>query len=181
MPVDEGDLFPLTLKLGGTVGTSDDVKGLLPLLLERLVTGRELDSTIVLNLLARNDWRSWPADEQEATDAYLATVWRSLLAAYPSRVGSFVDATDFLTAAGAAHNSIEPFLRAWDGIHGQAADRHLADLVTGWVEGVQLSTAVIRWLHRGVVRDRLYVAFERDHDAPWSGDLARAYDFLATT
>ncbi|TMR25013.1 hypothetical protein ETD86_02540 [Nonomuraea turkmeniaca] len=61
-----------------------------------------------------------------------------------------------------------------------AADRHLADLVTGWwAGGVRLPAAILTWLHRDEVRDRLYSAFERDHDASWADDLARAYDALA--
>ena len=179
MSVDEDDLYSLTLSLGSTVGTSADVKSLMPLLLERLVTGHELDPTIVLSKLVREGWRTWPAAEREAIDAYLDAVWRSLLGAYPSQVGSFVGAADFLNAADDIDVSIDPFLHAWDRMRGQAADRHLADLVTGWAEGVPPPAAVITWLHRGAVRDRLYVAFERDHEASWADDLARAYDFLA--
>ncbi|MEV4107724.1 hypothetical protein [Nonomuraea sp. NPDC049695] len=67
--VDEHDLFSLTISLGGTVGTSDDVKSLVPLLLERLATGNELMPSMVLTLLVQQGWRTWPTAEQEATTA----------------------------------------------------------------------------------------------------------------
>jgi hypothetical protein len=47
VPVDDHDLFALTIGLGSTVGGRDDVKSLLPILLERLATSGELDPTIV--------------------------------------------------------------------------------------------------------------------------------------
>nr|WP_042179351.1 hypothetical protein [Kibdelosporangium sp. MJ126-NF4]CEL13774.1 hypothetical protein [Kibdelosporangium sp. MJ126-NF4]CTQ88142.1 hypothetical protein [Kibdelosporangium sp. MJ126-NF4] len=40
--VGEHDLFSLSIRLGNTVGGRDDVKSLLPLLFERLVTSDEL-------------------------------------------------------------------------------------------------------------------------------------------
>lgn len=179
MPVDEDHLFSLTISLGNTVGTSDDVKSLLPLLLERLVTGNDLYPSVVLSMLVREGWRTWPAAEREAVDGYVMAVWRSLLAEYPPQVGSFGDAAGFLSVAGEFSSSMGPFLHAWETIRTPAADRHLADLVIGWVGGVQLPDAVFTWMHRSMVRDRLYGAFERDHDVSWADDLARAYDFLA--
>ncbi|MGW4475421.1 hypothetical protein ACWENQ_37625 [Nonomuraea sp. NPDC004354] len=177
--VDEHDLFSLTISLGNTVGTDDDVKSLLPLLLERLVTGNELYASMVLGLLVRLGWRAWPAAEREAVGGYLMAVWRSLLAKYPPQVGSFGDTAEFLSVVGEFTDSVSLFLDGWDAIRGPAADRHLADLVTGWVRGVHLPAAVLTWLHRDRVRERLYSAFERDHDMPWADDLARAYDVLA--
>ncbi|SDJ96162.1 hypothetical protein [Nonomuraea jiangxiensis] len=177
--VDEHDLFSLTLRLGGTVGTDDDVKSLVPLLLERLATGNELVPSVISSLLVRQDWRTWPAAEQEAVDGYLMVVWRLLLAEHPPRVGSFGDAAEFLGMADELCGGIGLFLHDWDTIRGSAADRHIADLVIGWVGGAQLPAAVLTWLHRDVVRDRLYDAFERDHDAAWADDLARAYDLLS--
>ncbi|MGW5688949.1 hypothetical protein [Nonomuraea sp. NPDC003754] len=177
--VDEHDLFALTISLGNTVGTDDDVKSLLPLLLERLVTGNELYASMVLGLLVRLGWRAWPTAEREAVDGYLMAVWWSLLAKYPPQVGSFGDTAEFLSVVGEFTDSVSLFLDGWDAIRGPAADRHLADLVTGWVRGVHLPAAVLTWLHRDRVRERLFSAFERDHDTPWADDLARAYDVLA--
>jgi hypothetical protein len=177
--VDEHDLFSLTISLGNTVGTGDDVKSLVPLLLERLVTGDELVPSMVFSLLVRQGWRTWPTAEQEAVDGYLMAVWRSLLTVYPPHVGSFCDAAEFLGVADELTGSIGLFLHDWDTIIGSAADHHIADLVIGWVSGVQLPAAALAWLHRDVVRDRLYGAFERHHDASWADDLARAYDLLS--
>jgi hypothetical protein len=177
--VDEHDLFSLTISLGGTVGTGDDVKSLVPLLLERLATGDELVPSMVFSLLVQQGWRTWPTAEQEAVDGYLMVVWRLLLTEYPPRVGSFCDAAEFLGVADGFSGSLGLFLHHWDAIRGPAADRHIADLVIGWVSGAQLPAAVLTWLHRDVVRDRLYCAFERDHDASWADDLARAYDLLS--
>ncbi|MEV0151246.1 MULTISPECIES: hypothetical protein [unclassified Nonomuraea] len=177
--VDEHDLFSLTISLGNTVGTGDDVKSLLPLLLERLATGHELVPSMVLSLLVRQGWRTWPTAEREAVDGYLTAIWRSLLAEYPPRVGSLCDAAEFLSVAGEFTGSTSLFLRDWDTTRGPAADRHLADLVTGWAGGARLPAAVLTWLHSDVVRARLYDAFERDHDASWADDLARAYDLLS--
>ncbi|MCW3839719.1 hypothetical protein ONA70_06370 [Micromonospora yasonensis] len=95
MLVDEHDLFSLTISLGNTVGSREDVKSLLPVLFERLVMSDELDPSIVLGLLLREEWRTWPGAEQDAVDRYLEAVWRSLLAEYPSRLGSFLDAVTF--------------------------------------------------------------------------------------
>ncbi len=51
--VDDADLFSLTISLGNTVGDRDDVKSLLPMLLERLITSTELCPEIVLGKLAQ--------------------------------------------------------------------------------------------------------------------------------
>ncbi|MEV0430545.1 hypothetical protein [Micromonospora sp. NPDC050495] len=103
--VDERDLFSLTISLGNTVGSREDVKSLLPVLFERLVTSDELDPSIVLGTLWREEWRTWPGAEQDAIDRYLEAVWRSLLADYPSQLGSFLDAVTFLDAPAAPGES----------------------------------------------------------------------------
>ena len=140
MPVNEHDLYALTISLGNTVGTRDDVKSLLPMLLERLVATGELDPGIVLGKLPREQWRTWPGHEA-AIDGYLDAVWRSLLAEYPPRVRI---------------------------VHRR---RHLRR---------RRPSTLGSWLRREAVRDRLHQAFERDYDAPWADDLARAYDLLRT-
>jgi hypothetical protein len=178
-PVDEQDLFSLTIRLGNTVGSRDDVKSLLPLLLENLVTSNELDPGIVLGKLAQEEWRGWPPAEQQAVDQYLDAVWRCLLAEFPSRLGAFVDAAEFLDAVTQTGDSIDRFLAVWSTILGPAADRHLALLVNELdFAARQRDTTVIAWLCRATIRDRLLAAFERDHNAVWADDLASAYDVL---
>jgi hypothetical protein len=177
VPVDEHDLFPLTISLGNTVGTRDDVKSLLPLLLERLITDGRLDAGIVLSKLATQQWRTWPATEQDAVDRYLDAAWRSLLTTYPSRLGAFPDAATFLDAVRAAGESTDRFLDAWDADDRLPADRHLARLVD---DIARPRGPLYAWLSRPAVRDRLYRAFVRDHAQPWADDLARAYDLVST-
>jgi hypothetical protein len=178
--VDEHDLFSLTFSLGNTVGDRDDVKSLLPLLLERLVASEELDPAIVLGMLPREQWRTWPHAEQDAVDGYLTTVWRWLLAAYPPQVGSFLDAPTFLDAVAATGEDAGRYLDIWCDTPGPAADRHLADAVNGLNFASRKSSTLDRWLRGDAVRDRLYRAFERDHASTLADDFARAYDFLRT-
>ncbi|MFG3700643.1 hypothetical protein ACGF5C_22395 [Micromonospora sp. NPDC047620] len=178
VPVDDHDLFSLTISLGNTVGNRDDLKSLLPLLLERMVSSTELDPAIVLGKLPREQWRTWPEAEQGAVDGYLDAVWRSLLATYPSQVGSVPDPATFLDAVVAGGESVERFLDAWDVTLGSAADRHLAATVNGLNFADRRSAALAGWLRRETVRDRLYRAFERDHAVSWGDDLAWAYDLV---
>lgn len=177
--VDEHDLFSLTIKLGNTVGDREDVKSLLPLLFERLVTSNDLDPGIVLSKLAQAQWRTWPSVEQQAAEEYLDAVWRSLLAEFPSRIGAFVDAVEFLDAVLSTGAGTERFLTAWSTILGPAADQHLAQLVnTGSFAGRRRQVTAA-WVCRDAIRDRLLTAFERDHNAAWADDLAMAYDILS--
>jgi hypothetical protein len=178
-PVDEGDLFPLTLRLGGTVGGREDVKSLLPLLFERMVTSGELDGGIVLSKLTKEQWRHWPSAEQQAIDDYLDAVWRSLLRQFPSRIGAFSDAAAFLDAAAMTGDGIGRHLAVWDSILVSAADRHLAQLVNEHNIADARRKVLTAWLCRDVTIDRLIIAFERDHDEAWADDLAMAYDILS--
>lgn len=177
--VDERDLFSLTISLGNTAGSREDVKSLLPVLFERLVVSDELDPGIVLGMLPREQWRTWPGAEQDVIDRYLEAVWRSLLADYPSRLGSFTDTVTFLDAASSTGERVNCFLDMWDATLGSSADRHLAYTVNNYNFASRRPSALGGWLRREMVRDRLYRAFERDQDAVWADDLARAYDLLA--
>jgi len=176
--VDDHDLFALTISLGNTVGSRDDVKSLLPVLLERLVMSEELFPHIVLGKLSHEEWRTWPEVEQDAVDGYLDAVWRSVLAGHPSRLGSFLDAVTFLDAALLTGDSIDRFFHTWDVTLTSSADRHLAETVNGLNFAAQKPSALGDWLRRDTTRDRLYRAFERDHNSAWADDLARAYDLL---
>jgi len=176
--VDDHDLFSLSIRLGSTVGSRDDLKHLLPLLLERMATATDLDPAIVLGKLSRERWRTWPEAEQDAIDSYLDAVWRSLLATYPSRVGAFLDPTTFLDAVVAAGENVTQFLDIWDLAPNSAADRHLADTVNRFDFADRRPATLSAWLRREAVRDRLYRAFERDQAMSWADDLARAYDLV---
>lgn len=178
VPIDVHNPFSLTISLSNTVGSRADVKSLVPVLLERMITSTELDPDIVLRALPREQWRTWPAAEQNAIDRYLDVVWRSLLAEYPSQTGSFRDAVTFLDSALATGESRDRFLATWEGTVGSAADRHLAGTVNGLNFAVGRPSPMLTWLRRESIRERLLRAFERDHDRPWADDLARAYDLI---
>ncbi|MCU1646960.1 MAG: hypothetical protein JWN03_7235 [Nocardia sp.] len=174
--VDECDLFWLSIKLGNTVGGRDDVKALLPMLFGRLITSDELDAGIVLGKLQQEQWGSWPLGERRAVEEFLDAVWRRVLGEFPARVGAFTGAREFLGGVASAGIGPARFLTAWESIAGCAADRHLAALVNemGWVSDQE--GAVVAWLRREVVQERLFRAYERDHAAVWADDFARAYD-----
>lgn len=176
---DEHDLFSLSLHLGGTVGTREDVKSLLPLLFERMVTSGELDGSIVLSTLTREQWRTWPQAEQQAIDDYLDAVWRSLLTEFPSRIGAFFDAAAFLGTAALTGDGIDGYLSVWDTILVPDADQHLAQLVNDHDFADPRRGSLTSWLRREATRDRMLTAFERDHNAAWADDLAMAYDLLS--
>ncbi|WP_330179320.1 hypothetical protein OHB26_22945 [Nocardia sp. NBC_01503] len=177
--VDEADLYWLALKLGNTVGGRDDVKALLPMLLERLVTAEALDPELVLGKLAQHEWGSWPEAERRAVEDYLDAVWGRLLAEFPSRVGAFTSAREFLRAIAAAHIEPARYLRVWESDTGSAADRHLAKLVIETVYQRRPDAATVAWLRCEPVRERLFRAFERDHAGAWGDDFARAFDLSA--
>ncbi|WP_086819969.1 hypothetical protein [Allokutzneria sp. NRRL B-24872] len=175
--VHEHDLFSLTIKLGNTVGDRHDVKSLLPLLLRRLTDSDALDADIVLGKLAQEEWRTWPAAEQEAVEQYLDALWHALLADFPSKVGAFVGAEDFLAAVERAGVGAEQFLAAWDGVSGAAADRHLALLLNDFdLRARRANPVVVAWLRREDTRSRLLAAFERDLATSWADEFADAHD-----
>ncbi|MCP3803829.1 hypothetical protein NLX83_31625 [Allokutzneria sp. A3M-2-11 16] len=179
-PVDEHDLFSLSIRLGNTVGDRDDVKSLLPVLFRSLVEADDLDPGIVLGKLAHEEWRTWPPAEQQAVDQYLDAVWLALLSDFPSRTGVFGGAADFLDAVAHTGEGIERFLTAWDATGGVAADRQLASLVNDFAfRARRQNEALAAWLCRESTRDRLLAAFERDCDSPWADELADAHDQIS--
>lgn len=124
---------------------------------------------------------SGSAEEATTEDALVrasrvGSVWRSMLAAYPSQVGSFLDPTTFLDVVVAGGESVTRFLDIWGLTLSSAADHHLADTVHGLNVAERRPAALATWLRRETVRDRLYRTFERDHATPWGDDLARVYD-----
>jgi hypothetical protein len=84
-----------------------------------------------------------------------STVWRSLLATYPSQLGSFLNAATFLDAAADTGEGVDRFLDIWAATHGSAADRHLADAVDRLNFAARKSSTLGTWLRRESIRDRL--------------------------
>ncbi|MGW4631248.1 hypothetical protein [Nocardia sp. NPDC004415] len=177
-PIDEHDLYSLTLHLGNTIGDRDDIKSLLPLLLHRLVTSADLDPNIVLSKLTQQHWRTWPPAEQQAIENYLDAVWHTMLTEFPSRTGAFDRAETFLDAAATTGESTEHFLETWSTTPGRAADRHLAELAITHNPTTRRRPETTAWLHREPLHDRLLTAFLRDQHTPWATALAAAYDHL---
>jgi len=177
--VADEDLFNLSLRLGNTVGTYADLKSYLPAMLEDLATGGDLDESIVLGRLHdRPGWETWPDAEREAITAYLHTVWRVLLSAYPARAGAFRDSYTFLRAMNGLYPDIGPFLREWDAVRTPDADRHLAAFVDSWTYRQDFPAAAVTWMRLPEVRDRLFQAFIADPDGPAADEYASAYDLL---
>ena len=182
----EYDLHSLAISLGNLIGTFDDLKSLLPMLLTRLVAedveaSERPDERVVLGkLAAERRWRDWPAAERDAVDAYLHAVWRALLSTYPARTGALADAATFLCAVEPVYGDLTGFLTAWRAVNPPAADRHLADLVHAWVYTADLPDQVVRWLRTPGTRGLVYLAFVRASGTA-ADDLARAYDFLDPT
>ncbi|GAB0108630.1 hypothetical protein JMUB6875_76650 [Nocardia sp. JMUB6875] len=178
--IEEVDLFWLSIKLGNTVGDGTDVKALLPVLFERLITTDELDPGIVLSKLAQQKWESWPPVERSAIETFLDQAWLLLLSEFPSRAGAFADCAEFLRAVAAADIPPDRFLAAWDVTTGAAADRHLAEFVNSALTSRRTEPEIRTWIGRKSVRDRLLRAFEQQHDDPESGDaFAFAYDLTS--
>ncbi|WP_030432480.1 hypothetical protein [Allokutzneria albata] len=175
--VHEHDLFSLSIRLGNTVGDRDDVKSLLPVLFRSLVGSDDLDPGIVLGKLAQEEWRTWPLEEQQAVDQYLDALWLALVSDFPSQLGAFAGAADFLDAAARTGDGIERFLTAWDTTGGVEADRQLALLVNDFdFRARRRGEVLVAWLCRESTRDRLMAAYERDCDCSWAGELAEAHD-----
>ncbi|SBT37460.1 hypothetical protein [Micromonospora auratinigra] len=112
-------------KCVSTWGDVDDLRRLLPRLLELLATG-ELDDPVLPESLLGTvgpHLAAWPAGQRQAVEAYLRAWWAATLSAYPGRW----EATTVLAAVGAAGLDVRPFLVAWAADGGAAAARHLAD------------------------------------------------------
>ncbi|WP_067572130.1 hypothetical protein [Nocardia acidivorans] len=107
-------------------------------------------------------------------------MWVRLLAEFPSPMGAFTSAAEFLRGIAAAHIESARFLRVWESNAGRAADRHLAELVIDTVYHRGSDAATTAWLRCEPVRERLFRAFERDHAMDWGDEFAQAFDLAAT-
>ena len=116
-----------------TWGSLDDLKALLPRVLELFVVGR-LQSTpeVLFGKLAQLDVGDWPAPERAAIDDVVAALWLATLARHPARIG--YPAWRVLAALAELGNPLTPYLEDWSlllqvpGQPGLAARRHLEDL-----------------------------------------------------
>jgi hypothetical protein len=117
-----------------TWGTVEDLKALLPRVLELFAVGR-LGSTpeVLFGKLAQLDVGEWPPPERGAIDDLLAAVWLATLARHPARIG--YPAWRVLAALAELGNPLTHYLDDWHlllqvpGSAGVAARQHREDLV----------------------------------------------------
>ncbi|MFE9692503.1 hypothetical protein [Micromonospora sp. NPDC005806] len=127
-----------------TWGDVDDLRYLLPRLLELLATGGLDDPVLPESLLGKvgAHRRDWPADQRGAVEAYLRAWWAATLSGYP---GPW-EATTVLAAVGGAGVDVGPYLAAWAADGGEPAARHLADhLFTRLPDNLPWAVTVRRW------------------------------------
>jgi hypothetical protein len=89
--------------------------------------------------LSRLDWRSWPAEQAAAIDAFLRTWWQDVLATPdpPYRVDEVFD-----TCATIAR-TVTPFLDAW--ARDPVADAHLAHCADVWLYDLLSDYSPFSW------------------------------------
>ncbi|MFR9780404.1 hypothetical protein ACL02O_30695 [Micromonospora sp. MS34] len=120
-----GQLGRYATRCLSTWGDVEDLRYLLPRLLELMATGGLDDPVLPESLLGKvgTHRHGWPADQRRAVEAYLGAWWAATLSAHPAPW----EATTVLAAAGAAGVDVAPLLSAWAADGGEPAARHLAD------------------------------------------------------
>lgn len=120
------DLAKYAMRAIVTWGDADELRYYLPRLLELLITERGwADKPTVMLNLATAGWRSWPASEQEAIEAFVRAAWPPLLAGQVQL--SLAELTLGCSLAGI---SLQPMEEAWREAPEEASAFQLADLVT---------------------------------------------------
>ncbi|MFF4570161.1 hypothetical protein [Streptomyces sp. NPDC001410] len=89
--------------------------------------------------LSRVDWRSWPAEQAAAIDAFLRAWWQDALATAepPYPIDEIFDVC--ATIAG----SVAPFLDGWP--RGPVADRHLIECADEWLYDLLSDNSPFSW------------------------------------
>ncbi len=118
-----------------TWGSVDDFRHFLPRIFDLAALGQlGVWLATVIGKLRYAEWRTWPAEEQQAVEAYLMALWRQTLGRYAGQFdrgrGPF-SAEDALVAIASADDELQPFLDEWDALAKQteAAVAHLAEFV----------------------------------------------------
>lgn len=120
------DLERYTRATMTTWGDVAQFKHYLPRIFELVATRPGgLDVPCALGKLDEAAWQTWPDDERDAIEAYLAALWAHALAAGPE----VVDATWVLQGIGRARGNVTACLSTWQRTPAPAADRQLAELV----------------------------------------------------
>lgn len=110
-----------------TWGDEREFLHFLPRVLEIAVTGGFgwPDLQVLFAGLRRAGWHTWPRGERAAVEAFLLALWRSTLASFPS----LHTAEDVLCAIAQAADDMTPYLDMWAADRGEAASRHLVEIV----------------------------------------------------
>ena len=134
-----------------TWGTPDDLRTLLPRVLELLTAGLlTTPPEVLFAKLRQADVGGWPAGERTVLDLAVRALWRTTLARHPSRVG--IPAGRLLISLAELGEPIQPYLDTWllqltGGLGREAARRHLLDLARRirTLRGSGLAVADLFW------------------------------------
>lgn len=103
------DLAKYVMRAIVTWGDADELRYYLPRLLELLITERGwADKPTVMLNLATAGWRSWPASEQEAIEAFVRAAWQPLLAGKLT-----LSLAELAFGCSLAGISLQPMAEAW--------------------------------------------------------------------
>jgi hypothetical protein len=87
----------------------------------------------VFGKLRYANWLTWPEAEVTAVRAYLRSLWRTALNAFPleEQLPGFFEIETVLASIANSGESIDWFLTAWTETTTQEADQNLIQFVTG--------------------------------------------------
>ncbi|MCC3768891.1 hypothetical protein [Streptomyces sp. UNOC14_S4] len=102
-----------------------------PRIVRLMVTGEQVgpDHSMVASRLVTAEWRDWPRPEREALEAVWHAWWRKILHEHPGTESVF----EALEVISMCMGTLEPWLTIWAGTRTEAADRHLFDMLEGWL------------------------------------------------
>ncbi|WP_405101389.1 hypothetical protein [Micromonospora sp. NBC_01412] len=160
----------------GTWGDETELPHLLPRLLEAYATG-EMEHWLWPDRVTRrisDRWQAWPAAERDAVEHFVRVWWHRTLDGYPS----VTPAQDLLDAVAELGVDIGPYLAEFAGVPGEAAARHLADVISDWAYGSSLrdgaEESMRRWLAGPTPVDVLRAATGASADPEVATELADA-------
>lgn len=182
-----------TFALLDSMGGPEELRYLVPRMLELLPTGEPHEPELVLAKLAGGGWRDWPTPEQEAVEGFLAAYWEHVLAEFPGHA----DASEALCAIALVIDDVAPYLAAWTDDVETAALRHLAQLVCRdlgeclhalrplrladpwWDDRPAQHDAVLHWLTDVGRETTLEAGAHAETDADVVAELTAAFEVLS--
>jgi len=178
-----GELEGFAMKALTTWGDADDLRRLLPRVLELIATEDPFPFQVetVFGKLRLGGWMAWPGEEREALGLYFDAIWRDSLA--NAEDGSRT--SDLLCALGRAVEELQPFLKIWENCllasgYGQLVE-FMADGLSNsfWTEAKTQCGQVVGWLTDPETERRLTMIFNRNIGTAFADPLARAIDQLS--